>query len=85
VLLGSEDIDCIDFTLPEITLRQLLETIAQRSTNSPQFLNRDGTRLSTGWAININGQSLDVCPGGIHTILKDGDRVLINIEMLGGG
>lgn len=85
MLLGSEHIDSIDFDSHEITLRRLLETISQRSTSSPEFLNRDGTDLAIGWSIGLNGRSFGMCQEGINTILKDGDRVAIQIELLGGG
>ena len=85
MLLGLEDIDSIDFDSHEITLKQLLETIGQRSTSSPRFLNRDGTDLAIGWSIGLNGRPFGMCREGIHTILKDGDKVAIHIEMLGGG
>ena len=85
MLLGSRDIDSIDLDFQDITLRQLLETVSQRSTHSPQFLNRDGTDLASGWDIRVNGRAFALCEQGIDTILKDGDGVAINLEMLGGG
>lgn len=85
MLLGSEDIDGIDFDSHEITLKQLLEAITRRSTHSPQFLNRDKTDLTSGWDIRVNGRAFGMCEQGIDTMMKDGDGVAINIEMLGGG
>jgi hypothetical protein len=84
-LLGSEDAESMDFELPEVTLKELLETISQRSTNSPEFLNRDGTDLGLGWDIEVNGRSFGLCEGGVKTILKDGDKVTIKLDLLGGG
>lgn len=85
MLLGDADIDSIEFDSSDITLRELLDTINRGATNSPRFLNRDGTDLNTGWAIEIEGRSFDMCEEGINTILRDGVSVVINIEMLGGG
>jgi len=85
MLLGDADIDSIEFDSSEITLRELLDTITRRATNSPGFLNRDGTDLNSGWVIEIEGRSIDMCEKGINTMLKDGASVVINIEMLGGG
>jgi len=85
MLLGSEDIENIDFETSEVTLKELLETISERSTNSPEFLNREGTEISIGWDIAINGRSLGECENGISTVLKDGDKVAINLDLLGGG
>lgn len=85
MILGSEDIDSMEFEFPEITLKELLETISVRSTNSPEFLNSDGTALSLGWDIEVNGRSFGLCDGGVKTILKDGDKVTIKLDLLGGG
>ncbi len=85
MLLGSEDIESIDFEAEEVTLKDLLETIAGRSTNSPEFLNRDGTDIAIGWEIAINGRPMSECEKGIQTALKDGDKVAINLDLLGGG
>ncbi len=85
MLLGSEDIESIDFTSQEITLKELLDTISSRSTNSPEFLNRDGTDLVIGWDIEVNGRAFGLCEGGVNTVLKDGDKVTINLDLLGGG
>lgn len=85
MLLGSGDIDHIDFDSPEITLKRLLDEIALRAANSPRFLNREGTDLCIGWVVEIDGRPFDMCQGGVNTVLKDGARVVINIEMLGGG
>ena len=85
MLLGSEDIESIDFETSEVTLKKLLETISDRSTNSPEFLNRDGTDIAIGWDIAINGRSIGECENGISAVLKDGDKVAINLDLLGGG
>ena len=85
MLLGTEDIESIDFENPEVSVKMLLETISSRSTNSPEFLNREGSDMAIGWEIGINGRSLGECAEGINTVLKDGDKVAINLDLLGGG
>ena len=85
MLLGSEDIESMDFASREITLKELLETISSRSTNSPQFLNGDGTGLLIDWDVEVNGRSLALCDRGVNTVLKDGDKVTIRLLLLGGG
>ena len=85
MLLGSQDIDSIDFASSEITLKELLETISIRSTNSTKFLNRDGTDLAMSWEVEVNGHPLGLCTGGVNTLLKDGDKVRIKLMLLGGG
>ena len=85
MLLGSEDIESITFEIPEVSVKTLLQTISERSTNSPEFINRDGTDLAIGWEIEINGRSFGLSENGINTVLKDGDKVAINLDLLGGG
>jgi len=85
MLLGSEDIDSIEFDGEVITLKMLLEKISFLSSNSPEFLNREGTELSIGWNIEINERPLELYKDGVNTILRDGDKVLIRLDLLGGG
>lgn len=85
MLLGSQDIDSIDFASSNITLKELLEAISNRATNSTKFLNRDGTGLAMSWEVEVNGHPLGLCAGGVNTILKDGDKVHIKLMLLGGG
>jgi hypothetical protein len=85
LLLGSEDAASMDFKRPAITLKELLEVLSRRSTDSPEFLRRDGTDLSPGWAIEVNGRTYALCDGGLETLLHDGDTVTIKLALLGGG
>lgn len=85
MLLGSEDIDSIDFASSEITVKELLQAISMRSTNSTKFLNRDGTDLAMSWELEVNGRPLGLCSGGVNTVLKDGDKINIKLMLLGGG
>jgi hypothetical protein len=85
LLLGSEDAESMDFERPAITLKELLEALSHRSTDSPEFLRQDGTDLSPGWDIEVNGRAYALCDGGLETLLQDGDTVTIKLMILGGG
>jgi hypothetical protein len=85
MLLGSETIESIDFDHPEITLKELLEALSSRSTNSLEFLRSDGTELSLDWDIEVNGRSFGLSEGGLEALLQDGDTVTIKLALLGGG
>lgn len=76
-LLGSHNIDNIELKGSEITLKELLRIMADRSTKSPEYLNSDGTGLDRFFQIQINGRTLSLCENGIHSVLKDGDTVAI--------
>jgi hypothetical protein len=85
MLLGSETIESIDFDLPAVTLKELLETLSHRSSDSPEFLQSNGKALSLDWDIEVNGRSFGLCAGGLQALLKDGDTVTIKLALLGGG
>ena len=70
---------------PDVTLAELLEEISGRSSNSLQFLSRDGKALDEGWEVEVNGCALASLPQGLGTSLQDGDRVAIKLSLLGGG
>jgi len=85
ILLGSEDIDCMVFESQGVTLKDLLATISDRSTNSVEFLNRDGSGPAIDVEIEINVRSLALCSGSVNAVLKDGDKVSIRLMPTGGG
>ena len=85
MLLGSEDIESMDFDSPEITLKKLLEEISGRSANSPDFLNRSGTDIAIGWDVEVNGRTYGMYEGGVNAVLRHGDKVSIKLDLLGGG
>ena len=74
-LLGSQDIESIDLDAAEITVKAFLQTMSDRSTKTPEYVNGDGTGLEGGWQVQVNGRMLDFCENGINTVLKDGDTV----------
>lgn len=85
VLLGVKDVKSIDLEGSETTLKKLLEALSRRSPDSLKFLQSDGKHLSPGWNIDVNGRSYALCHEGLETILKDGDKVAIRLELLAGG
>ena len=85
MLLGDRDIASIDFDRPSITLVELLNEIAARSSNTMHFLTRDGTGLDEWWMVEVNGCSCSALPKGINTSLQDGDRVTIKLSLICGG
>ncbi|OGP53437.1 MAG: hypothetical protein A2Y65_07030 [Deltaproteobacteria bacterium RBG_13_52_11] len=85
LLLGSEDAESMDFERSEMTLKELLEVLSRRSTDSPEFLRHDGKDLNPGWDIEVNGRAYAMCDGGLEAMLKDGDKVTIKLILLGGG
>ncbi len=85
MLLGESDLPSIDFDRPRVTLAELLEAISGRSTNAVQFLSRDRKTLDEGWVVEVNGCVLADLPQGVETPLKEGDRVAVNLSLLGGG
>ena len=85
VLVGMKDLSSVDFECDEIPLKELLESLSQRSPNSPKFLQRDGKTLSPYWEIAVNGRSLAANDDSLNVILRDGDKVTIKLELLAGG
>ena len=85
LLLGSEDLEAIEFDRPAVPLRELLETLSSRSSDPPEFLDSKGGALNQGWDIEVKGVSFALCDDRLDTILKDGDKVTIKLELLGGG
>ena len=84
-LLRSGDLESITFERPEISLKDLLLELSGLSPDSPAFLEHDRTSLMPGWDVEINGRSFALCPGQMEAVLKDGDKVFIRLELLGGG
>jgi hypothetical protein len=84
-LLGSVNIDSIDLNCTEITVKDFLQTIADRSVMFPQYIDVEGTGLQPGWQVHVNGRILDFCENGINAVLRDGDTVAVYIDVLDGG
>lgn len=76
-LLGSCNIDGIDFNCTQMPVKDLLQMLSDRSTKSPQYINEEGTDTANLFQVQINGRGLGFCEKGINTLLKDGDTVAI--------
>jgi hypothetical protein len=76
-LLGSHNIDRIDFDCIQISVKHFLQILSDRSTKSPEYLNDDGTDLAGLFQVQVNGCTLAFTENGINTVLKDGDTVAI--------
>jgi hypothetical protein len=85
VLLGVKDVKSIDLEGSETTLKKLLEALSRRSPESLKFLQGEGKYLSPGWNIDVNSRPYAQCQEGLETVLIDGDRVAIRLELLAGG
>ncbi len=87
LLLGSRSIDSIDLDVAEITLKDLVQTISDRSTTSDglEYLNEERTQLRPAFEVHINGCPLGFCEKGVNTILRDGDTVDVYLEPQYGG
>jgi len=75
--LGSHSIDSVDFDCTSMSLKDLLNMLAGRSTKSPEYLNDEGTELAGLFQVQVNGRALAFSETGIITVLKDGDTVAI--------
>lgn len=84
-LLGSDNIDSLDFDCARIPVKDVLRIMSDRSTMSRQYINSEGTGIEFGWQVHVNGRILDFCENGINTVLKDGDTVAIYLDVLDGG
>jgi hypothetical protein len=85
-LLGpGGDLESIELDDREITLRRLLEVLSHRSPDSPEFFEPGGRELSPGWTVKVNGNPLGLNNTGLDTLVQDGDRVVINLELICGG
>lgn len=87
LLLGDRNIDSIDLDVAEVTLKDLVRMISDRSTTSEnlEYLNSEGTALQPIFEVLINDCPLSLCEKGIHTVLKDGDRVNLYLDLPYGG
>lgn len=79
-LLGSHDIDSINFDCDQMPVKDLLKIMSERSTKTPEYLNDNATDLAGLFQIHVNGHALIFCETGINTVLKDGDTVSIYLN-----
>ncbi len=83
-LLGSHNIDSVEFDYTRIPVKDFLKILSDRSTKTPGYLNDDGTDLAGLFQVQVNGRTLAFCENGINTVLQDGDTVAIYSNALDG-
>jgi len=76
-LLGSHNIDSVDFDCARMPVKDFFKILSVLSTKTPEYLNDDGTDLAGLFQVQVNGQALAFCENGINTVLQDGDTVAI--------
>jgi hypothetical protein len=76
-LLGSHNIDSVDFDCARMPVKDFLKILSDLSTKTPEYLNDDGTDLAGLFQVQVNGQVLAFCENGINTVLKNDDPVAI--------
>ncbi len=85
-LLGADgNLEHIDFDRPGITVRDLLDALSRRSSDSPEFFAADATELCPGWTVEVNGNALGLFNDGLETVLQHGDTVAIKLDLICGG
>ena len=84
-LLHGNSPETLDLECSEIRLQDLLVLLSRRSSYAPTFLRPDGTGLSGGWEIEVNGRALASCEEGLETVVKDGDTIHIALQLMAGG
>ncbi|MFH1349932.1 MAG: hypothetical protein ABII26_03255 [Pseudomonadota bacterium] len=76
----------ISFELPTVKLRDLLEELTLRSSNSIMLINpSSGDADSMLFDIEINGFPIQGSKEDLEMALKEGDTVTVNLVLLGGG
>jgi len=73
--------------LPEqaATLKQLLAALGQLQQPAVDFLDRLTGDVDDLFLVTINGREYKDMPGRLTLPLKDGDKVRIEVVILGGG
>jgi hypothetical protein len=80
--LGREDIELAG---QDVTLRNLLERLAEGGTGLPRLIDPRTGRVSHAFAVSVNRKQYEALPGGLDTRLKDNDSVEIALAMFAGG
>jgi molybdopterin converting factor small subunit len=85
-LLGEDgNLESMELEGDGVTLGELLESLSRLSPDSPEFLSPRARDVSPGWIVKLNGNDLGLFNEGLDAVLKDGDRVVINLELICGG
>ena len=83
-ILGCHDLTKIELR-ESLTLKDFLRGLSRLSSDSTEYVTSGGEALSPGWTVQINGNVLGFNNACLDTVLRDGDRVSINLDLICGG
>lgn len=84
VIPGLEERDSLEFDRSEISLKEFLIELSRLAPVKIEYL-RDGKVDPDEWEIEVNNKPYYNCDGGLDTLLRDNDTVIIKIMAIGGG
>jgi molybdopterin converting factor small subunit len=86
VVPGLDKGECVDLDQSQLTLREFLEELSERSPTRVEYVRSGAQTINPDeWEIRINDTPYQQWSAGLETSLKDGDTVTIIIIPLGGG
>jgi hypothetical protein len=86
VVPGLEEKEWIEMDRPEITLREFLEALAERSPDPLIYVEPGADRLDPDdWEIDINDVPYQDFDEGLENSLRDRDVLTIRVLAQGGG
>ncbi len=86
IVPGLDNGDSVNLDQSQLTLREFLEDLSERSPTRVEFVRSGGQTINSDeWEIRINDTPYPQWSAGLETPLKDGDTVTIIIIPLGGG
>jgi hypothetical protein len=86
VLPGIEEKEWIEMDRTEITLREFLETLAERSPDPLVYVEPGADRLDPDdWEVDINNVPYQNFIEGLEYLIRDQDILTIRILAQGGG
>ena len=84
-LPGLEGRESLDFDGPGLTVRRLLEeTAALAGQAAVEYVRPGALQASDDWEVLVNGVDLQGF-GGMDSPLAEGDKVTVNMRVVGGG
>lgn len=77
--------DRVELPGDSVSLQKLLAELGQLQQPAVDFLDRQTGDVDDLFIVSINGQEYKDLPGRLNLSLKDGDKVRIEVAILGGG
>lgn len=77
--------DSLELPGESVSLKKLLTELGQLQQPAVDFFDRMTGDVDELFLVSINGQEYKDLPGRLNLALKDGDRVRIEVVILGGG